>query len=122
MSTNLNKYENKSYFMRLALQQARKNLGKTNENPSVGCVISKNNNVISVGCTSYKGRPHAEYNAIYNSKLNLRGADLFSTLEPCSHYGKTSPCTNPIIKEELKEFFLLFMIPISDLLKKVQNY
>ena len=111
MSTNLNKYENKSYFMRLALQQARKNLGKTNENPSVGCVISKNNNVISVGCTSYKGRPHAEYNAIYNSKLNLRGADLFSTLEPCSHYGKTSPCTNPIIKRGIKRVFFAIYDP-----------
>ena len=46
--------------MRLALTQARKNLGKTNENPSVGCVITKNNSVISAGCTSISGRPHAE--------------------------------------------------------------
>ena len=54
--------------MRLALIQAQKNLGNTNDNPSVGCVIIKNNSVINVGCTSINGRPHAEANAIKTTR------------------------------------------------------
>ena len=91
--------------MRLALLQAQKNLGNTSENPSVGCVITKNNTVVSAGCTSNKGRPHAEYNAIYHSRRNLKDAELYVTLEPCSHYGKTSPCTKSIIKSGIKKVF-----------------
>ena len=91
--------------MRLALTQARKNLGKTNENPSVGCIITKNNSVISVGCTSISGRPHAEYNAINQFKTNLGDAELYVTLEPCSYYGKTQPCTNLIEKSGVKKVF-----------------
>ena len=91
--------------MKLALLQAQKNLGNTSDNPSVGCVITKNNSVISVGCTSNNGRPHAEYNAIYQSKINLKGAELYVTLEPCSHYGKTLPCTKSIISSGIKKVF-----------------
>ena len=91
--------------MCLALTQAQKNLGNTNENPSVGCVITKNNSVINVGCTSVTGRPHAEYNAINQSKTNLRDAELYVTIEPCSHYGKTHPCTKTIVKSGIKKVF-----------------
>ena len=91
--------------MKLALLQAQRNLAHTSENPSVGCVITKNNSVVSVGCTSNNGRPHAEYNAIYQSKINLKGAELFVTLEPCSLYGKTPPCTKSIINSGIKKVF-----------------
>lgn len=91
--------------MKLALLQAQKNLGNTSDNPSVGCVITKNNSVINVGCTSNNGRPHAEYNAIYQSKINLKGSELYVTLEPCSHYGKTLPCTKSIIRSGIKKVF-----------------
>ena len=91
--------------MKLALLQAQKNLGSTADNPSVGCVITKNNSVISVGSTSNNGRPHAEYNAIYQSKINLKGTELYVTLEPCSHYGKTLPCTKSIISSGIKKVF-----------------
>ena len=91
--------------MRLALTQARKNLGKTNENPSVGCIITKNNSVISAGCTSISGRPHAEYNAINQFRTNLGDAELYVTLEPCSYYGKTQACTNLIEKSGVKKVF-----------------
>ena len=94
--------------MKLALLQAQKNLANTNENPSVGCVITKNNSVISVGCTGNSGRPHAEYNAIHNSKINLKGAELYVTLEPCSHYGKTLPCTKSIINSGIKKVFFFY--------------
>ena len=94
--------------MKLALIQAQKNLGNTSDNPSVGCVITKNNSVISVGSTSNNGRPHAEYNAIYQSKINLKGAELYVTLEPCSHYGKTLPCTKAIISSGIKKVFFFY--------------
>ena len=68
MSTNPNKYQKNSYFMSLALQQAHKSLGNTGTNPSVGCIIVKNNHVISAGFTGINGRPHAEHNAINLSK------------------------------------------------------
>ena len=102
MSTNQNKNKNHIYFMRLALEQAKKVLGNTKNNPAVGCVITKNNHVISAGHTSINGRPHAEHNAINLSRKNVEGSELYVTLEPCSHYGKTSPCVNQIIKSRIK--------------------
>ena len=91
--------------MNLALLQAHKNLGNTKENPSVGCVITKNNSVISVGSTSINGRPHAEQNAINLSRSNLKNSELYVTLEPCSHFGKTPPCTKLIAKRGVKKVF-----------------
>ena len=88
--------------MELALRQAAKNLGNTRENPSVGCIITKNKIVISAGSTSLYGRPHAEYNAIKSSKISLENSEIYTTLEPCSHFGKTSPCTNLISKKRIK--------------------
>ena len=77
--------------MRLALQQAKKILGNTRENPAVGCIITKNDQVISAAHTSINGRPHAEHKAINYSKKNIKDSNLYVTLEPCSHYGKTPP-------------------------------
>lgn len=94
MSTKQNKF---SFFTKLAFQQADINLGSTSSNPSVGCVIVHNDTVISSGHTSQHGRPHAEANAL-NQKLNFKNSILFSSLEPCSHYGKTGPCTKKILK------------------------
>ena len=92
--------------MNLALQQAKKNIGNTKMNPSVGCVIVKNNCVIGAGTTTVGGRPHAEINAIKNSKKNIKDSNLYVTLEPCSHYGKTPPCVKKIIKKKFKNVFL----------------
>ena len=84
------------------------NVGSTGKNPSVGCVAVKNNSVISSGKTSVKGRPHAEFNCL-NKNINFVGADLFITLEPCTHKGMTPPCTNIIIKKKIKRvFFSIF--------------
>jgi len=105
MFINQNKYLDHSFFMKLALAQANKNLGNTSENPSVGCVITKNNSMIGAGCTGRSGRPHAEINAIKNSKNEIEGSNLYVTLEPCSHYGKTPPCTKSIIKRKIKKVF-----------------
>ena len=98
--------------MNLALKQAKINLGNTKENPAVGCIITKNNCVISSGYTSINGRPHAEQNAINFSKKSLNNSELYVTLEPCSHYGKTPPCVNSIIKSKIKK--VIFSIKDPD--------
>ena len=91
--------QNHNFFSNLAFNIAEINLGKTKTNPSVGCVIVKNGSVISSGVTSINGRPHAEFNAL-NKKINFKGSSLYVTLEPCSHYGLTPPCTNIIKKKK----------------------
>ena len=91
--------------MNLALMQAHKTLGQTKDNPAVGCVIVKNDNVISAASTSINGRPHAEYNAIKNKKNLVKNSNLYVTLEPCSHYGQTPPCVDKIVKNKIKRVF-----------------
>ena len=118
MSTRKDKFSKKDKtFMKLALRLASARHGLTGVNPSVGCVIVKNDEIISIGQTNYNGRPHAEYNAIKNSNINLEGSKMYITLEPCNHYGKTPPCTNLIIKSKIKEVFY----PIEDIDKKVKG-
>ena len=90
---------NHKYYLDLAFKLAETNLGKTKLNPSVGTIVVKNNTVISSGVTSVNGRPHAEYNAL-NKVSNLNGSTLYTTLEPCTHFGLTPPCTNIIIKKK----------------------
>jgi|LWDU01.1.fsa_nt_gi diaminohydroxyphosphoribosylaminopyrimidine deaminase/5-amino-6-(5-phosphoribosylamino)uracil reductase len=111
MSTKLSKTKKDSFFMNLALMHAQKNLGNTSGNPSVGCVIVNNNQLVSVGSTSFNGRPHAEFNAINFSKKNLKNTSLYVTLEPCSHYGETPPCTKIIIKKKIKKVFFSCLDP-----------
>jgi len=118
MSTRKNKFTNKDFqYMSLALILARARHGLTGVNPSVGCVIVKNDEIISIGQTGYKGTPHAEYNAIKNSNENLEGTKMYVTLEPCNHYGKTAPCTNEIIKNKISEV----IYSIDDIDTKVKS-
>ena len=91
------------FYMEQALGLAVKNYGLTGENPSVGCVLVKNNQIISSGVTGINGRPHAEVNAIKNSMISVNGSTLYVTLEPCNHYGKTPPCTNLIKNKKIKK-------------------
>ena len=92
-----------NYFMSIAMNLARERIGLTGLNPSVGCIIVKNNKILSFGQTGFKGRPHAETVAINKCKKNeLRGSSIYITMEPCTHYGKTSPCTNEIVKSKIK--------------------
>ena len=90
--------------LELAFELAKINLGSTGENPSVGCVIEKDGSIISSGYTSFNGRPHAEFNAL-KKKIDFKKTSVYVTLEPCSHYGKTSPCTNIIKKKGIKKVF-----------------
>lgn len=106
MSYMANRKKNKKHIENLALafELAKINLGSTKENPSVGCVVEKDGSIISSGYTSFNGRPHAEYNAL-KKKLNFKNSNIYITLEPCSHYGKTSPCTDIITRKGVKKVF-----------------
>ncbi|MCK5374818.1 MAG: bifunctional diaminohydroxyphosphoribosylaminopyrimidine deaminase/5-amino-6-(5-phosphoribosylamino)uracil reductase RibD [Alphaproteobacteria bacterium] len=85
--------------MRSALALARRGLGRTAPNPSVGCVIVKDGVVISRARTDDLGRPHAESLALeqLSQGQGAQGSTLYVTLEPCTHYGETSPCVQVII-------------------------
>ena len=104
-------------YMSLALTLASARHGLTGENPSVGCVIVNNDEIISIGQTGYNGRPHAEYSAIKNSNEILDGSTMYVTLEPCNHYGKTPPCTKEIIKNKIKKI----IYSVEDVDKKVKG-
>lgn len=84
--------------MRMAIDLARKGWGKTRPNPLVGSVIVRDDKVISQGYHAAYGGPHAEVNAIANLKENPAGSTIYVNLEPCSHYGKTPPCANALVK------------------------
>ena len=106
MSSKKNNFTSKDrQYMRFAINLAKDRIGLTKTNPSVGCVIVKNDQMISLGQTSLNGRPHAEYNSIKNCKEDLKDAIIYISLEPCSHYGKTPPCTNAIIKSNIKKVY-----------------
>jgi len=118
MSTRKDKFSQKDKkYMSLALSLASARHGLTGENPSVGCVIVKNDEVISIGQTGYNGRPHAEYNAIKNSNETLEGSTMYVTLEPCNHYGQTPPCTKEIIKNKISKI----IYSVEDIDEKVKG-
>ena len=98
-------------FMRLAIEQAKLGRGKTGHNPLVGCAVVKSGKVISSGFHKAFGGPHAEILALKAAGKGAKGAAVFVTLEPCSHYGKTPPCTDAIIKSGVKELFCAGLDP-----------
>ena len=111
---------NHNLYSNLAFNLAEKNLGKTNKNPSVGCVIVKNNSVISSGTTSYNGRPHAEFNAL-NKNINFKNSTMYVTLEPCTHFGVTPPCTNIIKRKKIKNVYFNLNDPDLRTYKKAEK-
>jgi len=90
------------------LQIAKNGIGTTRPNPSVGAVIVYQNKIIGEGFTSPHGENHAEVNAInaVENKSLLKEATIFVTLEPCSHFGKTPPCADLIVKHQLKQVII----------------
>ena len=85
-------------MMRAALALARRSLGRTWPNPAVGCVIVKDGVIVGRGRTRDGGRPHAEVDALDQAGAAARGATVYVTLEPCSHFGKSPPCADALIK------------------------
>ena len=84
-------------FMQLALALGRRGQGRTWPNPAVGAVIVKDGIIVGRGWTQPGGRPHAEPEALRRAGEAARGATLYVTLEPCSHFGKSPPCADAII-------------------------
>jgi diaminohydroxyphosphoribosylaminopyrimidine deaminase/5-amino-6-(5-phosphoribosylamino)uracil reductase len=96
-------------MMKKCLNLASRGQGKVSPNPLVGCVIINESKIIGKGYHKYFGGHHAEVNAINIAKKNgfrLKNASLYVNLEPCSHFGKTPPCADLIIKEGIKKVFI----------------
>jgi diaminohydroxyphosphoribosylaminopyrimidine deaminase/5-amino-6-(5-phosphoribosylamino)uracil reductase len=98
MVTSAEGVEADARWMRRALEQASRGLGRTTPNPVVGaCIISDEGVVVGDGAHERAGEPHAEIHALNEAGERARGATLYCTLEPCSHTGRTGPCTERII-------------------------
>ena len=87
-----------SSCMSHALELAEKGRFTTHPNPRVGCVITRNDKVLGTGWHRKAGGPHAEINALNDASCDVRGATAYVSLEPCSHHGRTPPCTEAIIR------------------------
>ena len=92
-------------YMNLCIDLALKGKGHVEPNPLVGCIIVKNNKVIGKGYHKIFGANHAEVNAVNDAlktTKKLKGSTLYVNLEPCSHFGKTPPCSDLIINHKFK--------------------
>ena len=94
--------------MELAYRMASRAIGTTSTNPPVGCVIVKKNVILARGWTQPGGAPHAEVHAINSikDKSILKRAEIYCTLEPCSHFGKTNPCVDSIINSKIRKVYI----------------
>lgn len=88
-------------FMQLALALGRRGLGRTWPNPAVGALIVKDGVIVGRGWTQPGGRPHAEVEALRRAGEAARGATLYVTLEPCSHFGRSPPCADAVVAARL---------------------
>lgn len=98
-------------FMAQALRLAEKGRFTCRPNPMVGCVIVKNNIIIGSGAHLKAGELHAEIHALNEAGLNAAGADIYVTLEPCSHFGRTAPCVDALIKASVKSVHIALLDP-----------
>jgi diaminohydroxyphosphoribosylaminopyrimidine deaminase/5-amino-6-(5-phosphoribosylamino)uracil reductase len=88
-------------FMQLALSLGRRGQGRTWPNPAVGAVVVRDGIIVGRGWTQPGGRPHAEPEALKRAGEAARGATLYVTLEPCSHFGKSPPCVDAVIASRI---------------------
>ena len=98
-------------FMKLAIELAKKGEGNVNPNPMVGAVIVKDEKIIGQGYHERCGESHAEVNAFRSLKEDASGATMYVTLEPCSHYGKTPPCADKIIENNISKVVIGMVDP-----------
>ena len=89
---------NDEQYMRLAIEIAKAGIGQTSPNPVVGAVVVKDGEIVGFGAHLKAGEPHAEVHAIRMAGEKAKGATVYVTLEPCSHYGKTPPCADLLIE------------------------
>lgn len=97
---------NHEEYMKTALALAEKGTGFVNPNPLVGAVIVKDGEIIGKGWHRKYGELHAERNAFADCTADCSGADMYVTLEPCCHHGKTPPCTDIIIEKKIRRVFI----------------
>ena len=98
-------------FMRRALELAKKGWGATNPNPLVGAVIVKDGVIVGEGAHERIGHNHAEINALKDAGEKVKGAHMYVTLEPCSHYGKTPPCALALASSGISKVFIAMSDP-----------
>ena len=98
-------------YMKKALELAKKGTGRTSPNPLVGAVVVKDNKIVGRGYHRYFGGPHAEVYALEEAGALARGATIYVTLEPCSHFGKTPPCAEKIIEMGIKKCIVASLDP-----------
>ena len=98
-------------FMERALELAAMALGRTNPNPMVGAVIVKNGHIVGEGYHHQAGTPHAEVHALNEAGGQAVGSTLYVTLEPCSHFGRTAPCADAVIKSGIKRTVIATLDP-----------
>ncbi|MDQ7038549.1 MAG: bifunctional diaminohydroxyphosphoribosylaminopyrimidine deaminase/5-amino-6-(5-phosphoribosylamino)uracil reductase RibD [Aquificota bacterium] len=89
-------------FMSLALSLAKRRKGLTHPNPTVGCVVVKEGEVVGLGLHEAPGRPHAEVVALNQAGDGAEGSTLYVTLEPCAHHGRTPPCVEAILRAKVR--------------------
>ena len=99
------------FFMKRAIALAKKAKGKTFPNPMVGALVVKNGSILSEGYHKKAGTLHAEIIALRKAGTRARGADLYVSLEPCAHFGRTAPCVDSIVKYGIKRVFAAMKDP-----------
>lgn len=99
------------YFMKMALDLAATAKGNTNPNPVVGAILVKNGVIVGSGLHRKAGEPHAEVHAFRMAGEHAKGATLYVTLEPCSHYGKTPPCADLVKESEVSRVVVAMQDP-----------
>lgn len=104
--------------MDLALTMAEKTIGQTSPNPSVGAVVVKDGRILGIGTHLQAGKAHAEVHALEQAGEDAEGADIYVTLEPCAHHGKTPPCADLIIERKVKKAYIACLDPNPDVAGK----
>lgn len=99
------------FYMNIALDLAKKGEGAVNPNPLVGAVVVKSGEIVGKGYHQFYGGPHAEVYALKEAGEKAAGADIYVSLEPCSHYGKTPPCVEAIKKAGIKRVIVAMKDP-----------
>ncbi|MFP4660765.1 MAG: bifunctional diaminohydroxyphosphoribosylaminopyrimidine deaminase/5-amino-6-(5-phosphoribosylamino)uracil reductase RibD [Halanaerobiales bacterium] len=107
----INEIRDDRYYMQIALELAQKGEGFTSPNPMVGSVVVKNGKIVGRGYHQHYGGPHAEVYALDQAGEKAEGATIYVTLEPCSHYGKTPPCSMKVVNSGVNKAVIAMMDP-----------